>query len=114
MDTLPSINRTDDLYKAVIDIINHLNKRWRYSLGESLEESILACLNELVLAKNAPKPLKPGYLLRASGHLEVATLKLRLFLELNLANETKIFQVQSKIAEIGRMLGGWLKSLSSK
>lgn len=65
------------------------------------------------MAKNAPKPLKSGYLLRASGHLEVSTLKYRLFLELGLANETKIFQAQSKLAEIGKMLGGWLKSLSS-
>lgn len=63
------------------------------------------------MAKNAPKPLKGSYLLRASGHIEVARLKLRLFLDLKLANETKIFQAQSTLEEIGRMLGGWLKSL---
>jgi len=38
-------------------------------------------------------------------------LKLRLCLELKLANETKIFQAQSALEEIGRMLGGWLKSV---
>ena len=111
--TLPIINSTYELYKSSVDITSRLDKRWRYSLGHSLEESILACAHELVMAKNAPKPLKSGYLLRASGHLEVATLKLRLFLELDLTNETKIFQAQSKLAEIGRMLGGWLKSLSN-
>lgn len=91
----------------------HLEKRWRYSLGQSLEESLVFLLQELILAKNAPKPLKSAYLLRAESHLEIATLKLRLCLELSLANGTKIFQTQAKLAEIGRMLGGWLKSLNT-
>jgi hypothetical protein len=78
-----------------------------------LENSAIACLDNLIMAKNAPKPLKAGYLIKASSQLEIATLKLRLILELALANETKIFQTQAKMAEIGRMLGGWLKSVQS-
>lgn len=65
------------------------------------------------MAKNAPKPLKAGYLIKASSQLEISTLKLRLILELALVNETKIFQAQTILAEIGRMLGGWLKSVQS-
>ena len=91
----------------------HLDKRWRYSLGASLEQSIINLLQELIMAKNAPKPLKSAYLIKAGSHLEIATLKLRLFLELKIANETNIFQAQAKLAEIGRMLGGWLKSLNN-
>ena len=87
-----------------------VEKRFKYSLGSSLEQSILALLENLIMAKNAPKPLKLPYLLKASAQLEISTLKLRLFLELKLSNETKIFQTQSKLAEIGRMLGGWIKS----
>lgn len=113
MDSLPIINRSYELYKLTIDINNHLIKRWRYSLGQSLETSILDLLSELIMAKNAPKPLKASYLIKASSHLEITTLKLRLFLELKIANETKIFQAQSKLREIGRMLGGWLKSVQS-
>jgi len=63
------------------------------------------------MAKNAPKPMKAAYLLRASAHQEICMLKLRLCLELKLANETKIFQTQSALEETGRMLGGWLKSV---
>jgi len=89
-------------------------KRYRYGIGSSLEESTLVCLDNLIMAKNAPKPLKSGYLIKASSQLEIATLKLRLILELALVNETKIFQTQSQLAEIGRMLGGWIKSTHSK
>jgi len=64
------------------------------------------------MAKNAPRHLKSPYLIKAGAHLEISILKLRLFLELGLANETRIFQAQGKLAEIGRMLGGWIKSLN--
>ncbi len=111
--TLPVINRTYEAYKLIVNINDHLEKRWRYSLGQNIETTLLDCMNELVMAKNAPKPMKTPYLLRAGGRLEIATLQLRLLLELDLANETKIFQIQAKLAETGRMLGGWLKSLSS-
>ncbi len=111
MDTLPIINLTYETYKAVVDITGHLEKRWRYGLGISIEQSILDLLKELIMAKNAPKQLKSSYLIIAESHLEVAILKLRLFLELKIANETKIFQTQKQLLETGRMLGGWIKSL---
>lgn len=90
-----------------------MDKRWRYSLGQSAEASILTMLELLILAKTAPKAAKPPFLLKASAQAEIATMKLRLLLELNVVNETKIFQAQSQLAEIGRMLGGWLRSLGA-
>ncbi len=113
MDSLPIIYKTYERYKASIDIITHLEKRWRYSLGVSMETSLLSCLDHLIMAKNAPKPFKASYLIKASSQLEITTLKLRLLLELNLANETKIFQTQALLAEVGRMLGGWIKAVQS-
>lgn len=113
MDSLPIINKTYDVYKEIIILQSKLEKRWRYSLGSGLENSILDCMESLIMAKNAPKILKAGYLIKASSKLEVSTLKLRLLLELALVSETKIFQLQAKLSEIGRMLGGWLKAVQS-
>lgn len=113
MESLPIINRIYEAYKAIIVLNDTLLKRWRYSLGLSLENSLLECMECLIMAKNAPKPLKAGYLIKASGKLETTTLKLRLVLELKLANGTKLFQTQAVLAEIGRMLGGWLKATQS-
>ena len=92
---------------------SHIRKRWKHGLGLSLENTILECLDYLIMAKNAPKTLKTAYLLKASSQLEISTLKLRLLLELALVNETKVFQIQANLAEIGRMLGGWLKASQS-
>ena len=92
---------------------NKLEKRRKYSIGLSLENSILDCMESLIMAKNAPKTLKAVYLIKAGSKLEVSALKVRLLLELAWLNETKIFQLHSKLDEIGRMLGGWLKSVQS-
>jgi len=113
MESLPIINKTYEIYKRIIELNTNLPKQMHYSLGISLENSVLEVMENLILAKSAPKPLKSAYLLKASGQLEITTLKLRLFLELKLANETKIFQTQSIFAEVGRMLGGWLKASQS-
>ncbi len=109
--SLPIINRSYEVYRDIVQINDRLLKRWRYSLGLSLENTILELMEHLIMAKNAPRPLKSGYLIKADALLEIVHLKLRLFMELKLANETKIFQLQSRIEEIGRMLGGWMKSV---
>jgi len=112
--SLPIINKSYEVYRNIVSINDTLTKRWRYSLGASIENSILDLLENLIMAKNAPKPLKAGYLIKAGAKLETATLKLRLLLELELCNETKIFQTQAQMEEIGRMLGGWRKSLQNQ
>jgi uncharacterized protein YehS (DUF1456 family) len=109
MESLPIILRTYDAYKSIVEISAHCEKRWRYSLAASTEKSILELMEQLIQAKNAPKQMKIVFLLNASSHQEILLFKLRLFLELKAANETRIFQTQSTMREIGRMLGGWIK-----
>jgi hypothetical protein len=109
---IPIIQKSYDVYKEIVEINDHLEKRWRYSLGHSLEESVLGMLEALIMAKHAPKSLKVSYLLKSIGYLEVSRLKLRLFLELKVVkNETNLFKIQAHNEEIGKMLGGWIRSL---
>ncbi len=114
MSSLPIINKSYELYNQFTDVNDHMIKRWRLSLGTSIEKSILTLLEQIIMAKNAPKPMKAAFLLKASGTLEVLILKIRLLLEKKLVNETRVFQLQSQTQEIGRMLGGWLKSSQSQ
>ena len=113
MESLPIINQSYDLYKGIIEVTDKLEKHWKYGLGASVESSVLACVENLIMAKNAPKALKASYLIHASSKLEISALKVRLLLEMKLVNETKVFQLQARLAEIGRMLGGWLKAAQS-
>jgi uncharacterized protein YehS (DUF1456 family) len=112
MEELPVINRTYEVYKNLSVILATLPKQHRYSLGQSSETSVLALLESLIMAKHAPKAQKATYLIRASAQHEITVLKLRLILELKLANETNLLKLQAKLTEVGRMLGGWRKSVS--
>ena len=63
------------------------------------------------MAKHAPSAHKSPYLIKATAQLEICQFMLRILLEQKLANETTLHQLQAKAVEIGRMLGGWYKSV---
>lgn len=88
-----------------------MTKERRYTLGNSTENTLLTLIEQLCLAQAAPKLHKRTYLQRANAQLDILRLKLRLCLELKLANETRLFQSQAMCQDIGRMLGGWMKSV---
>lgn len=110
-DELPIINKVYDFYKQLSNINEKLPKTKKHSLGISTESTAMELLEYLVMAKQAPKPHKATYLLRSQAKLEVLRLKLRLYLELELASSTRIMQQQAALKEVGKMLGGWYKSL---
>lgn len=101
------------MYKQVVDANIKIPKIHRYGLGQSTENTVLVALENLIMAKYAPKPNKAKYLILSIAHVETLRFKLRLYLELKLVNETKIFQMQSSLQEIGRMATGWRKSLGA-
>ena len=63
------------------------------------------------MAGYAPKAHKSTYLIKAQALLDSVRLRLRLCLELGIAKGTSVFQLQKDLEEVGRMLGGWAKSL---
>jgi len=63
------------------------------------------------MTKYAPPAHKGAYLIKASAQAEITQFKLRILLTQKLANETTLHQLQIKVTEIGRMLGGWRKSV---
>lgn len=70
----------------------------------------MSLLENLILSKNIAMPLRKTCLNKTQISLEILQIKLRLLLELKLVNETRIFQIQARLEEAGRMLGGWMKA----
>jgi hypothetical protein len=110
---LPIILKVYDLYKQLVDCNVKIPKIHRYGLGQSAEATVLQTLESLIMAKYAPKPNKAKYLILSIAQIETLRFKLRLYLELQLVNETKVFQMQAELQEIGRMATGWRKSVSA-
>jgi hypothetical protein len=110
MQELPVINRTQELYEATSKITEQLPSLKRQTIGKRLENDILQLLDLLIMAKYAPTGQKGPYLIRASARAEIIQFQLRILLTQKLANETTLHQLQAKVMEVGRMLGGWRRS----
>ena len=111
MEELPVITVAFEIYKKLLELNTKLDRKYRYSLGEQAAKCWSDTLEQLLLAKHAPKPMKASYLLKANALAEMTSLHLRAILELNLANETNVLKVQARLSEARRMIGGWLKSV---
>lgn len=111
MQELPVINRTQELYESISKITEKLPSLKRQTVGRRLEDDCLLLLELLIMAKHAPKAHKGPYLIKSMARTEIIQFQLRILLTQKLANETTLHQLQAKVNEIGRMLGGWLRSL---
>jgi hypothetical protein len=112
MDELSVITVTYEVYKKLATLIAMVDKKYRYTLGEPTVTSCSETLQQLILAKHAPKSHKAAYLIAADAHAEMTALRLRALLELNLVNDTNALKLQAKLNEARRQIGGWRKSVN--
>lgn len=70
MEELSVISVTYEIYKKTIELNTQVDKKYRHTLSESAVAQCVNTLEQLVLAKHAPKPLKSGYLVKAEASAE--------------------------------------------
>lgn len=110
-EELPAITRTHELYTAISKITEKLPALQRQTLGRRIEDSTLQLLELLIMAKNAPRAHKAAYLIKATAVSEIILFHLRTMMVQKLGNDTTLHQLAAKTSEIGRMVGGWRKSV---
>src|SRR5205814_7186827 len=101
-ESLPILDTCYRLYKQLYSINGTLPKAQYYRIGISTEETMLTLIEQLILAQNALKLQKRSHLSLANAQLELLRVKLRLYIELELANETRLFQSTAMTNDIGR------------
>lgn len=105
------LTKTYDLIKGIVPLINTFPRNQRYILGEHLEKMALETLELFIEAYYLPKEHKRSKLHRVNLQLEKLRYLIRLCYELGFYNSTKMAQLSQQLLEIGRMTGGWIKSL---
>lgn len=86
-------------------------KTEKYTLGEKIEESLLAALIAIVEAGHAKKEWKIPRIEAALIKIELAKILFRLALELKILSEKQYLDAEERLQQIGQMLGGWKRSL---
>jgi len=108
---IPLIQKTYEIYKDLHQHIKTFPKSDKYSLGEKLKNINLEILELLIDAEIAKRDWKPPLLQKAGRKTDLLKLLLRLANELKILDDKKYLSLIEKFQEIGRMLGGWLKTL---
>lgn len=92
-------------------VIEKMPKKDKYTLGEKVQSSTLAMLELLIQGGWAKKDEKSYYLDKANVKLDLLKLLIRLSKDVKAIPEKHYLKLEEDLQEIGKMLGGWIRSL---
>ena len=107
---IPIFKKSYDLYKTLYAYRLAVPKQDRYTLWQKCEQTILDIVEGILLASQEPKNTKCSTLEQVSLKLNMARVFFRLAKEVKAIDNKKYVVLQTNVDEIGRMLGGWIKS----
>ncbi len=108
MQDLPVIQKTYDLIKWYVPILNRLPRDHKFVLGERMVSSLYSLLEGLILAKYSPDN-KLARLELLNGRLDLLRHQTRLLLEFELMAARRYQYAGQLIDAVGSDLGGWIK-----
>jgi len=109
MKQSPIFTRTYDLLRWLIPLTVKFPRQQRFVLAGSLQRTALLFQEQLIEAAYSPEPLPR--LRQADVTLTKLRFYLRLCRDLELLSLGQYAHVSRMVSEIGRLLGGWQKSL---
>jgi len=107
---IPIFKKAYDLTKKLYELRGTVPKHDRYALWQRCENLVLEILEGILLASQLRKTQKLEPLEKVSVKLNVLRVFLRLAKDLKIMDLKKYSLLEEMVDEIGRMLGGWIKS----
>ncbi len=107
MDELPIIQKTFDLIKWYVPILNKLPRNHKYLLGDRIAAGLYNLLEDLIVAKYAKEKLVQ--LEQLNTKLDIIRYQTRLLLEFELIQLKRYQYIGERINDIGTDLGNWIK-----
>jgi len=105
---LPIFEKTYELILWLYPLINKFPKSQRFVLGQQIETAALEILKGVIYANQ--ERYKTPVLSKISVELDILRILIRLSHDLKFIGIRQYQFGAEKINEIGKMLGGWLKS----
>ena len=103
---LPIVQKTYDLIKWYVPILNRLPRDHKFCLGDRMVAALYDLLEGFVTARYARNKL--AILQPLSGKLDILQYQTRLLLDFQLMEVKRYEYVSRRIDELGRQLTGWL------
>jgi hypothetical protein len=112
MNELPIVQKTYDLIKWYVPILNRLPRSHKFSLGDRIIAELYDLLKSLIVARYAKEKL--AILEPLNGTVDLLRHQTRLMLDFNLMEPDRYEYASKLIVEIGTQLGGWIDQQKRK
>jgi 23S rRNA-intervening sequence protein len=106
--------RTTDFIAWLVPMTNHFPKLHRYTVTRRLLDAAMDFLEHLVKANGRRGSERRNHLRRADDNLGKIRLYLRLAHRWQWLNDGQYKHAGRLVAELGRLLGGWMKSVDQR
>jgi hypothetical protein len=110
---LPIIQKTYDLIKWYVPILNQLPRDQRFQLGDRMVAGLYDLLESLIFVRYQHED-KLLHLQRLNSKLDVLRYQTRLLLDFDLLAHKRYQYVGQMIHAIGTDLGGWIRQQQHK
>jgi hypothetical protein len=107
MEELPIIQKTYDLIKWFVPILNGLPRDHKFMLGDRIITGLYDLLDGLIRAKYSPNKLTQ--LETINSGLDILRHQIRLLLDFDLIKIKRYEYIGKSLNTIGSDLGGWIK-----
>ena len=112
MNELPIIQKTYDLIKWYVPILNRLPRSHKFSLGDRIIAELYDLLKNLIVARYAKEKLT--ILEPLNGTVDLLRHQTRLMLDFELMKPDRYEYASKLIVEVGTQLGGWIDQQKRK
>ena len=107
----PIYHKTYNLYKILYSYHHTVLKLHRYTVWQKCEETTLDILAAIIHTSHVQGVARGSAICVVSERLDFLKTLIRLARETNTINQENYVTLQDYLSEIGRMTGGWLKSV---
>jgi hypothetical protein len=107
MEDLPIIQKTYDLIKWYVPILNKLPRDHKFVLGNRITIGLYDLLDQLIIARYSKSKL--DILKEINSKIDILRYQSRLLLDFQLIKVERYEYLSQLVTEIGKELGGWIK-----
>ncbi len=108
---IPLVQKLYNFYLLFHDYLKRFPKYERHTLGQTSQSTALNLLKTMISCGTLNPESRKQKLSSASNELDFLRLLIRLSFEVKAINQKGYIKLQECLDEIGRMIGGWLRSL---
>lgn len=110
--SVPLIQKICEFYRFFHESLKIFPKQEKYTIGQKIENTIVETLELILAAAYSTRENKDTIIRKVSNKIDLLKYLIRLTYETKSLNLKRYVALEEKLIEMGKMVGGWLRSNS--